>query len=183
MLDAVDEVEGEGEGQGELDSALDDKRQSSEARSQSSALDVEAEKRRGEVGGEVDVGGAGQSAAGDTSPGRGAEPGLFHLVDAQVRRDGSLETLLDEDLLALFGGELLSRDGSVKNMSIVLAKFSLLLLLLWFFVEGLRFDCLRAAESVGLVWHCLPDLRSRHGRGENHARDVLAEESVGLSRA
>lgn len=69
---------------------------------------MEAQKRGGEVGGEVDVGGTGQSAAGDTSPSRGTEPGLFHLVDAQVRRDGAVETLLDEDLLALLRGELLS---------------------------------------------------------------------------
>lgn len=123
MLDAVDEVEGEWESQGELDAALDDERQSSEAGSQSSALDVEAQKRRGEVGGEVDVGGAGERAAGDTSPSGGAEPGLFHLVDAQVGRDGAVEALLDEDLLALFGGELLSRDGSVNTKkSIVLAS-------------------------------------------------------------
>lgn len=115
MLDAVDEVEGERESQGELDGALDDERQSSEAGSQGSALDVEAQERRGEVGGEVDVGGAGERAAGDTSPSGGAEPGLFHLVDAQVRRDGAIETLLDEDLLALFGGELLSRDESVNE--------------------------------------------------------------------
>lgn len=115
MLDAVDEVEGERESQGKLDGALDDERQGSEAGSQGSALDVEAEKRRGEVGGEVDVRGAGERAAGDTSPSGGAEPGLLHLVDAQVRRDWAIETLLDEDLLALFGGELLSRDGSMNE--------------------------------------------------------------------
>lgn len=117
MLDAVDEVKGERESQGELDGALDDKGQSSEAGSQGSALDVEAEKRRGEVGGEVDVRSAGERAAGDTGPSGGAEPGLFHLVDAQVRRDGAFETLLDEDLLALLGGELLGRDGSMIERS------------------------------------------------------------------
>lgn len=115
MLDAVDEVEGEGESQGELDGTLDDERQGSEAGCQGGALDVEAEKRRGEVGSEVDVGGAGERTAGDTGPSGSTEPGLFHLVDTQVRRDGAVETLLDEDLLALFRGELLSRDGSVKE--------------------------------------------------------------------
>lgn len=115
MLDAVDEVESERESQSELDGTLDDERQGSEAGCQGGALNVEAEERRGEVGSEVDVGGTGERAAGDTSPSGGTEPGLFHLVDAQVRRDGAVETLLDEDLLALFRGELLSRDRSAKE--------------------------------------------------------------------
>lgn len=49
-----------------------------------------AEERRGEVGDEVDVGGAGECAAGDTCPGGGTEPGLLHLVDAQMRGDGAV---------------------------------------------------------------------------------------------
>lgn len=100
VLDAVDKVEGKGESKSELDGALDDEGQGSEAGSQRGALDVEAQERGGEICGEVDVGGAGEHAAGDTGPGGGAEPGLLHLVDAQVGGDGAVQALVDEDLLA-----------------------------------------------------------------------------------
>lgn len=106
MANAVDEVESEREAEEELDAALDDKGESSKRRDEAGALNVEAGERRDEVRGKVEVGDAGHGAAGDSGPGGGAEPGLLHLVDAQMGGDGAVLALVDEDLLALVVGEL-----------------------------------------------------------------------------
>ena len=61
---------------------------------------------RGEVAGEVEVGAAGEKAAGDARPGGSGEPGLRELVDAEMGGDGTVEALVDEDLVALVFGDL-----------------------------------------------------------------------------
>ncbi len=101
MAHAVDEVEDEGEAEADLDEALDGKGEGGEAGDQALGLDVEAGERRDQVGEEVGVGGAGERAAGDAGPGRGGEPRLRALVDAQMGGDGTQQTLLGEDVLAL----------------------------------------------------------------------------------
>ncbi|RDA87110.1 hypothetical protein CP532_0202 [Ophiocordyceps camponoti-leonardi (nom. inval.)] len=63
---------------------------------------MQAQERGDEVGCEVDVGGAGEGAACDSGPGRGAEPGLFDLVDSEMGGDGAVESLAGEDLMALY---------------------------------------------------------------------------------
>jgi hypothetical protein len=113
MADAVDEVVGEGVAEGKLDARLDGEGQVGEEGGDAGALEVPAEQRGDEVGGEESVRGTREGAAGDAGPGRVAEPDLVDLVDAQVGRDGAVEALLDEDLMALGGVELSRRDGAV----------------------------------------------------------------------
>ena len=112
MTHAVDEVEDKGEAKADLDKALDSKGQGSEAGDQALRLDVEAGEGRNQVGEEVGVGGAGERAAGDTGPGRGGEPGLRALVDAEMGGDGTLQALLGEDVLALGRRHVGSLDGT-----------------------------------------------------------------------
>lgn len=119
MLDAVDEVEHEREAQQELDTAVDNPGHSSERGRKARALEVPAEEWRGEVSGEVEVGAAGEEAAGDTGPGGGAEPGLGELVDAEMGRDGAVEALVDEDLVALILGDLGRCDLAVRIWGLV----------------------------------------------------------------
>lgn len=71
-----------------------------------------------EVRREVGVRRSGEGASGDTSPGRVTEPGLVELVDAQMRRDRAVETLLREDVVAFGGGELggVDRPGGLVKL-------------------------------------------------------------------
>ncbi len=119
----VGEVVGEGEAETELDTAVDDGGHVGKGLSQAGALDVPAQEGGDEVGGEVSVGDAGQGAAGDTGPGRVAEPGLVQLVDAQMGGDGAVETLLGKDLVTLLGGTLDGCDGTEQSMLVFIDSF------------------------------------------------------------
>lgn len=112
MAHAVDEVEDEGEAEAELDEALEGKGEGGEAGDEALRLNVEAGEGGDQVGEEVGVRGAGQGAAGDARPGRGGEPRLRALVDAEMGRDGAQEALLGEDVLALGGCEGGGLDGA-----------------------------------------------------------------------
>lgn len=113
MSQAIDKVIRKREPQRKLDSALDSKRQRSKGRHQTSRLEMPPQKRRDKIRSEVGVCGAGERAARDTGPCRVAQPCLFDLVDAEVGRDGALETLVDEDLLAVFLGDFGGCYGAV----------------------------------------------------------------------
>lgn len=115
MLQATEEVEGKGEAEGELEAALDEKGQASEGGGDAGALDVKTDEGGGDVRGHVDVEGAGKRAAGDSGPGGGAEPCLFDLVDAQVGGDGAVQSLVDENLLALRKAELVGGRGGTEK--------------------------------------------------------------------
>lgn len=115
MLHAAEEVEGEGEAKGELETALDGKGQAAESGGDAGALDMQANQGSGDVRGHVGVQGAGEGAAGDTGPGGCAEPGLLYLVDAQVGGDGTVQALVDEDLLALLEAELVGGGGGSRE--------------------------------------------------------------------
>lgn len=117
MLHAVDEVEDEREAEEELDATVDDPWHGGERGRKASALEVPAEKRGREVAGEVEVGAAGEEAAGDTSPCGGGEPRLAELVDAEMGGDGADEALVDEDLVALILRNLGRRDLAVCAVS------------------------------------------------------------------
>jgi hypothetical protein len=115
VLDAVDEVENEGEAEEELDASVDDPGHGSERGRKARALEVPAQKRGGEVAGEVKVGAAGEEAAGDTGPCGGAEPRLRELVNAEMGGDGAVEALVDEDLVALILRDLGRCDGAARS--------------------------------------------------------------------
>lgn len=106
MLDAVDAVVGKGESETELEAALESEGQAADGGSDAGALKVPAQEGRGQIRGHVGVHDARDGAAGDSVPGGAAEPRLLELVDAQMGRDGSVEALLHEDLVALVVGEL-----------------------------------------------------------------------------
>ena len=60
------------------------------------------ESRGGEVGGGPEVKGAGESDTSDTVQGT-ADPADLGLVDAEVRSDRAVKTLLNEDLAVIVG--------------------------------------------------------------------------------
>lgn len=155
MAQPVDEVVRKREGEGELDGAREDRRRR-HGGGDAGALEVPPEQRRGEVAGEVDVGGAGEGAAGDARPRRVGEPRLLHLVDAQVRRHGPVKALVDEDLVAVFVGDLCRRDGAGGRLLAVVEV-------------GCRGD--------------VPDLVGGELRRDGEAGGVLAEEGAGLQGA
>lgn len=113
MPDTVDEVIRERETQQELNTVVQHRGHVSKGLRQRRALDVPAEQWGDEVGREVDVGRAGERAACNAGPGGVAEPRLVELVDAQVRRDGTVKTLVGEDVVTLGGSELRGLDGAV----------------------------------------------------------------------
>lgn len=119
VADTVEEVEGEGPGDEELETTLGGEREGTESGDEGLALDVPAEEGRDEVGAKVDVESGRETTAGDTGPDGGAEPGLLHLVDCQVRGDGAAEALLCEKLEAILGGELGGCDGAVRLEKLV----------------------------------------------------------------
>lgn len=61
-----------------------------------------AESGRGKVSGGPEVEGAGEGDTGDTVQGR-ANPADLGLVDGQVRSDGTVQTLLSQDVGRAFG--------------------------------------------------------------------------------
>ncbi|PHH77088.1 hypothetical protein CDD80_957 [Ophiocordyceps camponoti-rufipedis] len=105
MLNPHKEMKGKGKRQRELDGPLCDEGPGREARGKFRAAQVQAQQRGDEVAGKVDVGGAGEGAAGDAGPCRRAEPRLRGLVDGEVGGDGPVEALGGEDLVGLVGGE------------------------------------------------------------------------------
>lgn len=115
VLDAIDEVENEREAEEELHTSVDDPWHGSECGRKARALEVPSQKRGGEVAGEVEVGAAGEEAAGDTGPCGGAEPRLGELVDAEMGGDGTVETLVDENLVAFVLGDLCRCDGAARG--------------------------------------------------------------------
>ena len=130
VLDAVDEVEDEGEPQRELDGALGEEGPGPEGGGEAGAADVPPEQGRGEVEREVDVGCPREGAAGDAGPGRGAEPRLLELVDAEVGGDGAAEALGGEDGVALGRGGAGGRHGGAVRGD-VLVSLRLCIVLLW----------------------------------------------------
>lgn len=113
VLDAVDAVVHEWESEAELDAALEKKRHAGKGSDDAGTLEVKTDDRGDKVGGHVGVQNTGEGATGDTGPGRGAEPTLLELVDAQMGGNGTVESLLGEDLATLLGGEV---DGGIAEM-------------------------------------------------------------------
>jgi hypothetical protein len=71
---------------------------------------VPSEQRSNEVCGSEDVEAAGEDGASETVR-DGEDPGDLWLVDCEVGGGGSVLALGDEDLVAVFGGELFCRCG------------------------------------------------------------------------
>lgn len=115
VLEAADGVVDEGEAQRELDAALDSEGQTSGEAGDACALEVKSDKRGGEVGEGETVHGRGEGAAGDSVPGGATEPCLLYLVDGQMGRDGTVEALVDEDLVAVLLRDL-GRTNSAANV-------------------------------------------------------------------
>ena len=112
MSDAVEAMEVELEGDEEFCRKLERYGPRGEAGGQDGALDVPSEVGCGEVQSAVDVKAAAQDGAGDAVV-DGQVPGDLWAVDAEMRRDGAVQTLLDEDLVAgLLIGNGLRRNGS-----------------------------------------------------------------------
>lgn len=110
MSNPIDEVIRERETQkAKLDSRLDDKGQRPKSRRYRGRVERQAKERGDGIGTEGEVRCASKSDAGDSGPGRGAEPDLADLVDAEVRGDGPVEALFDEYVVAFFGAH--SHDG------------------------------------------------------------------------
>ena len=70
-----------------------------------------AEQRRDQVRGAEDVEAAAEGRAGDAVQ-RRAVPGYLRLVDREVRRDGAVEALLDEDGVCVCFADRLRCGGS-----------------------------------------------------------------------
>lgn len=115
VLEAADGVVDEGEAQRELDAALDGEGETGGEAGDACALEVESDKRSDEVGEGEAVHGRGEGAAGDSVPGGATEPCLLDLVDGQMGRDGTVEALVDEDLVAVLLRDL-GRADSAANV-------------------------------------------------------------------
>lgn len=112
VAEAVEGVVGEGEGHGSLEENLSSDRESTHGGNHGGRLEVPAESGRGEVCGGPQVERAGEGDTADTVQG-GADPADLGAVDGQVRRDGAVQALLDQDL----GGVLsVGGDGPVYQM-------------------------------------------------------------------
>lgn len=97
VAEAVEGVVGEGEGHGSLEENLSSDGESTHGGNHGGGLEVPAESGRGEVCGGPQVERAGEGDTSDTVQG-GADPADLGAVDAQVRRDGAGQALLDQDL-------------------------------------------------------------------------------------
>ena len=75
---------------------------------------MQAQQRLDEVAEAEDVEGAGEDGAGD-AVGDGEGPCCLGLVDSKVGRDGAVQALLDEDVVAFVLGEGLGCGESVKG--------------------------------------------------------------------
>lgn len=106
MLDTADGVVDEWETESELETTLDSEGETGDEASDAQALEVETDDGSGEVGNGEAVEGDGECRAGDTVPGGATEPCLLELVDGQMGRDGSVEALVNEDLVAVLLGDL-----------------------------------------------------------------------------
>lgn len=108
-------MEDKREAEVKLNEALDGKGEGGEAGGNALHVDLEAGKGSDEVSEEVGVGGARERAAGDTGPGRGAEPALGALVDAEMGGDGALKALLGQDAVAFGGRQAGCLDGATRK--------------------------------------------------------------------
>ena len=97
---AIEAVKEEGKREEGLQSHLDNRWPSGNSCHHGLRLEVPSERGRGEVRDAEYVEGAGKSDSSDAIEATG-EPGDLWAVDGKVGRDGSLETLLGEDFLAL----------------------------------------------------------------------------------
>ncbi len=168
MANAVDEVESERKAEEEFDATLDDKGEGSKRRDETGALKVEAGEGGNQVRREVDVGDARHGAAGDSGPGGGAEPGLLHLVDAEMGGDGTTLALVDEDLVSLVVGELGGLGEAAKERKCLLASNDPLYILLSSSVRNGVCKC--------VVGRCnLPSLCGRDARSHGQLGHVLAK--------
>lgn len=100
MAEAVQAVEEEGEGDGRLSSDLRSDRPAGDGGNHGGSLEVPAHGGGHEVGEAEEVEAAAEHDAGDTVE-RGGDPGDLGAVDGQMRGDGAVTALLDEDLLGL----------------------------------------------------------------------------------
>jgi hypothetical protein len=116
VLDTADGVVDKGETKSELETTLDGKGKTGDEASDAQALEVETDDGSGEVGERETVEGDGESRAGDTVPGGATEPCLLELVDGQMGRDGSVEALVNEDLLTILLRDL---DGTSSAVHIL----------------------------------------------------------------
>ena len=102
----IEAVERKEKRQHPLDRHLDQQRHRSEPGNQAARLEeVQSQKRLHEVAEPEYVEGAREHAARDPVQARGY-PCYLRPVDAQVRRDGPVQALLDEDIGALLGGDV-----------------------------------------------------------------------------
>jgi hypothetical protein len=79
---------------------------------------VPSEQRSYEVCGSEDVEAAGEDGAGETVR-DGEDPGDLWLIDCEMGGGGAVLALGDEDLVAVFGGELFCRCGCGSVLSLV----------------------------------------------------------------
>ena len=96
MSHAVERMIGEGKSKGELERDLGSKRESAKRSGKRRGLEVPSEKRRHEICQREGVETAGERDTGDTVK-RGPNPCDLGLVDAEMGRDGAVETLLRKD--------------------------------------------------------------------------------------
>lgn len=116
MLDTADGVVDEGEAKSELETTLDGEGKTGDEASDAQALEVKTDEGSGEVGDGETVEGDGESRTSDTVPGGATEPCLLELVDGQMGRDGSVEALVNEDLVAVILGDL---DGTLGAIHVL----------------------------------------------------------------
>lgn len=98
MPDTVEAVKGKREGSRELGRDLQGHGPGPKRRRHAGRLQMPAEQRRDQIGGTEGVEAPAEDRAGDSVQ-RRAVPGDLRLVDGQVRRDGPVQPLLDEDVV------------------------------------------------------------------------------------
>lgn len=113
MPHPIEAMEGEEERQRELDRHLGPQRHGGEAGDQARGLEnVHAQQRLDEVAKAEDVEGARKDGAREAVEGR-CQPCYLRPVDAQVRGDGAVAALPDEDVVALILGDVCCGGESV----------------------------------------------------------------------
>lgn len=104
MPDAIQPMIRKREGRCELGRDLQGHGPRGERRRHAGRLQVPAEQRRDQVGGAEDVEAPAEDRARDPVQ-RRAVPGYLRLVDGEVRGDGPVQALLDEDVVGVGGAD------------------------------------------------------------------------------
>lgn len=110
MPEAVERVEGESESSEGLEADLYGDGPGGDGGNERLRLEVPAGEGGDSVGGEEGVHATRDDAAGDTVQ-SGGVPGNLRAVDGKVWRDGAVQALLLQNVVALGGGDVLGRDG------------------------------------------------------------------------